>query len=345
MNIYVNSRVLSGPFSGVSRYLKNILSELDENHPYITCDSDCRGVKGHLWEQLLLPKSLDTGSLLWSPSNTGPLYIKSRHVVTIHDLAPLDNPEWTSFKFRTYYLYLLPRLLKKVNHIITISEFTKSRIIEYVDIDESKISVIPNGVDKNNHFSYDSNCCESIKLNMGISDKRYVLSVSSIEPRKNIKGILHAWSKIVDLIDDDIWLVLVGKTNPHIFSDVGVKNIPKRVKFVGFVEDQWLPFMYKFSEAFIYVPFYEGFGLPPLEAMSHGSPVITSNCTSLPEVVGNSALLVNPYCVDEIAQGLKSILSDSRLRNEYVRKGYEQSEKFSWKSTAEKTYSVLMNHT
>ncbi|ASA55974.1 glycosyltransferase family 4 protein [Vibrio gazogenes] len=345
MNIYVNSRVLSGPFSGVSRYLKNILSELDDNHPYITCDSDCRGVKGHLWEQLLLPKSLDTGSLLWSPSNTGPLYIKSRHVVTIHDLAPLDNPEWTSFKFRTYYSLLLPRLLKKVDHIITISNFTKSRIIEHAGVNESKISVIYNGVYGGELINYDADTFSEEKIRLGIDKRRYVLSVSSIEPRKNIKGILAAWSKIVDFIDDDIWLVFVGKANPHIFSDIGIKNIPKRVNFVGFVEDRWLPFLYKFSEAFIYVPFYEGFGLPPLEAMSHGSPVITSNCTSLPEVVGNSALLVNPYCIDEIAQGLKSILSDRHLRNEYARKGYEQSNKFSWKSTAEETYSVLMNHT
>ena len=342
--IFVNTRVLSSHTTGVQRYLDSILKQLPNS--YMTeveflNSNNVSGVKGHLWEQLVLPCKLRRDDVLWSPSNTGPIYCNAKHVVTMHDFATLDHPEWTSKSFSTLYRCILPRLAKRADAIIAISEYTKSRILHHTGIDESKISVIKNGVDDRFFIQSEKDFKSYIMPKYKLPSERYILTVSSIEPRKNIGSLLRAWEKIQHKIDDDIWLVLVGRQNPKVFSDAGLNNIPERVCFTGFVEDEDLAAIYQNTLLFSYVSLYEGFGLPPLEAMAAGVPVLTSNTTSIPEVVGDKAVIVNPLSVSEIAENLLVLLGSDLLRNKLSLAGIEHAKQFSWKTAAEQTFNLL----
>lgn len=339
---YVNKRILQSHTTGVQRYLMSILENKD-TFPLreIKPKKPLTGMKGHLWEQFLLPLKLSYNDVLWSPSNTGPIYCKAKHVVTMHDFATLDHPEWTSRSFNTFYRFLLPKLAKQADVIIAISEYTKNRILYHTDIDESKISVIKNGVDDRFFIKTGRDFKSQIMSKYKIPSERYILSVSSIEPRKNIGSLLKAWSQIQHKVDDDIWLVLVGRQNPKIFSDAGLSNVPERVCFTGFVEDEDLAAIYQNALLFSYVSLYEGFGLPPLEAMAAGVSVLTSNTTSIPEVVGDKAVIVNPLSVSEIAENLLVLLESDSLRNKLSLAGIEHAKQFSWKTTAEQTFNLL----
>lgn len=339
---YVNKRILQSHTTGVQRYLRSILENKDAFAIHeVNPSSPLAGIKGHLWEQFLLPLNLSYHDVLWSPSNTGPIYCRAKHVVTMHDFSTLDHPEWTSKSFSTLYRCLLPRLAKRADAIIAISEYTKSRILHHTGIDECKIRVIKNGVDDRFFIKTGRDFKSQIMPKYKIQSERYILSVSSIEPRKNIGSLLKAWGQIQHKVDDDIWLVLVGRQNTKIFSDAGLSNIPERVCFTGFVEDEDLSAIYQNALLFSYVSLYEGFGLPPLEAMAAGVPVLTSNTTSIPEVVGDKAVIVNPLSVSEIAENLLVLLGSDSLRNKLSLVGIEHAKQFSWKTTAEQTFNLL----
>lgn len=334
-----NVRVNVKPITGVQRYISSIIS-----NPYFLGVKQFEGsaLKGHLWEQFILPTNLSKTDVLWSPSNTGPLICPARQVVTMHDFATLDHPEWTSRKFSTFYRLLLPKLAKRCDGIIAISEYTKSRILHHVNIDPDKVFVIKNGVDSS---FYKSNHCQfnmsAVRQKYKIPSGRYILSVSSIEPRKNISSLLNAWEKVCPLIDDDIQLVLVGRSNPRIFSDAGLSRIPPRVVFTGFVDDADLPSLYQDALVFAYLSLYEGFGLPPLEAMAAGVAVLTSDTTSIPEVVADKAVMANPLSISEIADGLLLLLNNDSLRNRLAAEGPDHAQSFSWSHTAKQTFDYI----
>lgn len=337
--ISVNTRVLNSPLSGVQRYLSSILSAADKAE-YIKIESTYSGLRGHLWEQFCLPSKVPSSGVLWSPSNTGPLYLKARQVVTIHDTATLDHPEWTSRQFNLLYQFLLPRIAKRADKLIAISDFTKQRIVECFGVSEANIQVIKNGVDSR-FFDISLVSLDFLQQKYRIPSQRFVLSVSSIEPRKNIQSLLKAWERIHTKLDDDIWLVLAGKQNSRIFADTGISKLPPRVHFTGFVADEDLPSLYSSALLFAYVSLYEGFGLPPLEAMASGAPVLTSNTTAIPEVVGSAALMVNPTSINEIADGMLALLDNERERSRLSLAGKIQATQFSWSDTAEKTFALL----
>ncbi|MBC7323609.1 MAG: glycosyltransferase family 4 protein, partial [Acetomicrobium sp.] len=164
----------------------------------------------------------------------------------------------------------------------------------------------------------------------------------TIEPRKNLQRLLEAWSVVCSNLPQDVWLVVAGaKGKDIIFKNTSLKKLPPRVYMPGHVPDEHLPALYSGAIALVYVSLYEGFGLPPLEAMACGTPVLISNVTSLPEVVGDAALMVDPYDVDAIAEGIKRLVEDDNLRKELSQKGLARAKLFSWDRTAEVTWSVL----
>jgi len=360
--IAINGRFLTLPLTGVQRYAFEVVqrfmgefkilipgkirkeyASLRHSVEFSTWSLNSVPGSGHLWEQFVLPGFLRHNDLLFSPSNTGSLLVQ-RQVVTIHDIVPLEHPEWMNPGFATWYRFLIPRLVQRVSKVITVSEYTKLRLLLYSCIDESKVVVIPNGVDSRFSINARNNkILESLKLKYNLpTNRNYLFCLGSIEPRKNLRRLLEAWRKVQNIIPNDIWLLVAGgKGRKAIFRNVALNDIPPRTFFTGYVSDQDLPALYGGAIAFIYPSLYEGFGLPPLEAMACGTPVVTSNVTALPEVVGDAAVLVDPYDVDSIAEGIRRVVEDSALRETLRRKGIERARQFSWDRTAELTWKVL----
>jgi glycosyltransferase involved in cell wall biosynthesis len=298
-----------------------------------------QGVKGHLWEQAVLPTVVRKG-LLWSPANSGPLTVR-RQVLTVHDVASIEHPEWYNRAFAAWYRWMTPKLVHRVQRVITVSEFSKRRILELTGIDESRVVVIPVGVDAR-FCPRPSQEVERARQALKIPSPHYVLSVSTLEPRKNLQRLLSAWASCASDIPDDLWLVIAGADGAgRVFSCPEISSVPPRVRITGFVADRDLPALYSGALALAYVSLYEGFGLPALEAMACGTiPLVASN-TALPEVVGDAGLLVNPFDSEAIAAGLKRIVEESDLRDYLKIRAIERSKHFSWERTADLTWNVL----
>lgn len=338
-SLVVNTRILQSHTTGVQRYLLELLSRMPEVERVSPVEK-MAGVRGHVWEQFRLPVSC-RGKLLWSPSNTGPLAVRNQ-VVTIHDVAPLDHPEWMNPRFAAWYRFLIPRLARRVKHIIVVSEFTRQRLITHSRIDPDKVTVVHCGVDAR-FQPQGQEAIVAARTALQLPTGRYVLSVGSLEPRKNLGRLLLAWERLLPELPPDVWLVLAGARGKNlVFADVPeLKQLPERVFMSGYVPDEMLPALYAGAMAFVYPSTYEGFGLPPLEAMACGTPVLTGNRASLPEVVGDAGVMVDPFSVEDIADGLRQLLLDDALRLALVPKGLKQAAKFRWDITAQHTRAIL----
>ena len=337
--ITLNGRFYSHRPTGMQRYALELVSRIGSHMDVVRPKHALRGGLGHLWEQLYLP--LLTGrKLLWSPNNTGPISV-SRQVCTIHDLIPLDHPEWFTPKFVALYRWLMPRLVGNLQHIVAISEFTKIRIIENFKVNPAKISVVPNGVD----HAFQPSSPERVtrmRKELGLGEKPYVLCVSSVEPRKNLGALLKAWTALPSKVQKEFQLVLAGaKGSSAVFGDAGLGEPPSGAIFTGYVAQETLPALYSGASIFAYPSLYEGFGLPPLEAMACGVPVLTSNTSSIPEVVGDAGVLVHPEQIDSIVDGLLRLMTDESLRSELAVRGLERAKLLSWDRTAEQTWKIL----
>ena len=337
----VNTRILSYPITGVQRYLLEILTRIPSDHlRQIAPHYPLSGARAHLWEQTVLPLRT-RGRLLWSPSNTGPLAVRHQ-VVTIHDVVPLDHPEWLNPRFAAWYRFLIPRLARRVRHVIVDSDFTRRRLTAHSGISDGKVTVIHCGVDA--RFSPQTQeAIAAARAALQLPAGRYVLSVGSLEPRKNLGRLLSAWQRLLPELPPDIWLVLAGaKGKSLVFAEVPeLTCLPARVHLTGYVPDDLLPALYAGAEAFVYPSVYEGFGLPPLEAMACGTPVIVGNRASLPEVVGDAGMMMDPYDVESIAAALMLLLTLADARNVLGARGRERAARFSWQATAEQTLAVL----
>ncbi|HIP33252.1 MAG TPA: glycosyltransferase family 1 protein [Bacteroidia bacterium] len=343
--IAINSRFLTQKITGTQRYAIEIskqISKLLEDkmfiaprniiHKNIACDLQVKIVgklTSHLWEQIELPIYLKKqgNPLLINLVNTAPLFYRNQ-IVTIHDLAFLRYPKWFSKKFYYFYRFLIPKTAKSARKIITVSEFSKNEIISMLNISEKKVEVVYNAVSEN------------FKYNPSIKKENYILAVSSLDPRKNFKNLMLAFK---ELNLRNYRLVIVGSEN-KVFSNVKIKNLIKEipnVEFTGYVSDDRLVKLYQKAKLFVYPSLYEGFGLPPLEAMACGTPVVVSNVASLPEVCGDAAYYVNPYDVKNIARGIETVLKDEILQKELIQRGLERVKLFSWERSAEKLAKII----
>ena len=258
-------------------------------------------------------------------------------IVTCYDIIPIAyyntrNPVWK----------LNVKGLKKAEKIITISEFSKDDISKYIKYPDEKIEVIPPAVDHN--LYYQNRNKKALKKYRIKEDEKVILYVGAEDPRKNIHFLINAFSKLRNRIPQ-VKLLKVGMPN-----DIGVRgkllkhieslNLQKDVIFTGYVLESELAEIYNAVDLFVFPSLYEGFGMPPLEAMACGTPVITSNTSSLPEVVGDAAITADPYDADRFAEEMYEVLTNEGLRKEMVRKGLERSKIFSWDSSAKKTLKV-----
>lgn len=294
------------------------------------------------YEQFKLPEIINElypKAVIHYPDSMAPLFAKNKVVITVHDLAFKSLNHAFTLKTTLWKNVMTDLSVKKADKIIAITNFAKDEILKYYDVKPSKINVVYNGF---NNFSRDSIILKNISSSIfKFSDKPYILTVSTISPRKNIDGLIRAFNLIKDKVNFN--LVVAGK-NGWLYDDIFklVKNLKleNRVIFTGGVNDDELKFLYKNAKIFVYPSFYEGFGLPPLEAMSYGIPCIVSNAASLLEVVGDAALKINPYEIEEICKGIVEVSSDLELKNNIVRKGFKRIKSFSWESCADRIVNL-----
>jgi len=282
-----------------------------------------------VWEQLILPTKLQRESILWSPANTGPLIVRDQ-ALTIHDISPLEHPEWFRAGFAAWYRLFLPIVVRRVRNVFTPSEYVKQKVVRRFGI--GNVTVTPNGVDRSSFHPG----AKQIRTNL---PPCYVLFVGTLEPRKNLSTLLHAWNEIkADF--KETWLMIVGVSG-SVFKTINLSHDMKRVRFLGYVDDETLAGLYANASLFVLPSQEEGFGLPALEAMASGAPVIVSDGGALPEVVGEAGMsfcLSNP---DSLSKTLRECLSNSRLRASLREKGLERAALFSWQTTAEIVWKSL----
>ena len=258
-------------------------------------------------------------------------------VVTIHDLIPYILPETVGRGYLQRFLRDMPLIVSNSKIILTVSEYSKRDIMKFFPfVDEEKIFVTPLAANKNYKPLNKSNCLEYIKNKYSINSP-FILYIGVFSTRKNVKELIIDFKKIQKSLKKDYKLVLCGSV-----KDEGVKLqelckellIDDKIIFTGFIPDDELPLFYNAAELFVYPSLYEGFGLPPLEAMSCATPVITSNLTSIPEVTKDCAILIDPFNKDELASSILNLLNSESLLQEYGEKGYNNSLNFTWKNTA-----------
>ncbi len=348
--IVVNSRFLTQKISGVQRYAIEISKRLKDIRPDIKfiapkniihkevaseLKAETYGqLTGHLWEQFDLQRYLwrqGKNALLICLANTAPLFYKNK-VVTIHDVAFLANPTWYSRRFYYFYYFLIPRIARNARMVITDSRFSSDEIGKHINLDQDKINVIPCGISPKFLSSKD--------MNIDNKTGRYILAVSTLDPRKNFERIVNAFLKM-NL--PDLKLVIIGSMHKNFAKTPLIKQIENdnRVLLIDCSGDDELIGYYKNAELFIYPSLYEGFGLPPLEAMACGCPCVVSRAASLPEICGDAVLYCDPYSTDDIADKMMHLLNDKNLQADLIRKGFEQIKKFDWGKTAETFLSLV----
>ncbi len=341
--LYINGRFRVHVTTGVRRYAEELLSRiggaLTDRVEVLEPSWKLTGLAGHAWEQCVLPARA-RGGLLWSPCNTGPVGVREQ-VVTIHDLFPLLRPEWFTAGFVQCYRAVMPRLLRHARHLVAVSEYTKECIASAVPEAAEKTTVIHSGIGP--QFTPEAiRDAAAAAYELRLPAAPYLLSVSSLEPRKNLRRVLAAWRAILPDLPPDLWLVLAGKKgNKAVFEAENLDDVPERVTFTGYVPDRLLPGLYAGAQGFLFPSLAEGFGFPPLEAMACGTPVLTSNTSSLPEVCGGAACYVHPLDVGEIAQGIRLLALDRYFRAGLRERGLARVKRFLWETAAQKTWDLL----
>lgn len=341
--IIVNARFLTQQLTGVQRYALEIarrLRELDSSivfvapkniiHVDIATELDVQIIgrgTGYYWEQVELPFYLKhVGSpLLFCLGNIAPLFYSNK-VVTIHDIAYVRFPAGFNWKFRLVYRFFTPFILSRSLKIITVSEFSKRELVDFYKVNASLVSVIHNGVS------------DVFLHNMPIKQvgKRVVLGVSSLDHRKNFRSLIEAFN----LLDsNDVQLVIVGQAN-EVFTSFTHSN-SGNVRFLGYLQDAELAQHYASASVFVYPSLYEGFGLPVLEAMVSGVPVVCSSSSSLPEVGGDAVVYCNPNDVLDIKKKIERVLTDDDFSRQLVSRGFRQASLFSWDASAKKHLAIL----
>lgn len=350
MKICVNARFLTQHMTGVQRYAVEICLELKRMRgDEIEFVSPCGIIqkkyaemlnaqiigkhKGHVWEQIDLPLYLRKkgNPLLLNLCNTAPLFYRNK-IVTVHDVAFMAYPQTFSKLFLYFYKFMIPRLLKSSRHIVTVSQFSKKEICKYYHVDKDKVSVVYNAVS------------ESFMPLPQTERSSYFLAVSSMNYRKNFIYILEAFCKYQEQGGKEC-LDIIGDLKNASFKEIDLSKYTSNpnIQFLGRVSDEDLIRYYSNAVAFVYPSFYEGFGIPPLEAQTCGCPAICAKASCLPEVFGDSVLYCDPYDSDSLVSSFKKIVSDKDLRKTLQERGKMNTSKYSWEKSAEKLRDIIVN--
>jgi len=359
-------------YSGVSEYTFHLVNEflrLDQNNDYLLYYNSGRDLAGRLpsftarnvrvvgtrypnkiFNYILqkmfrypqIDRVIGGTDVFWSPHiNFLSLSKSTRKFLTIHDLSFLRYPEF--FNRRKNFWHRLINVRKMVagfDYLIAVSENTKQDIIELLKIAPEKISVIYSGIDSSYCPITETLKIQIVKSRYGLPDK-FILYLGNVEPRKNLIGLIRAYNNLRRNNPDlaGVKLVIAGATGwkiKDIFKELYASEYQADIKFLGYIDKADKPVLYSLCSVFAYPSFYEGFGFPPLEAMACGAPVVTSNISSLPEIVGSAALTVDPYNTKAITTALEQVLTDDALAERLRRDGAEWVKQFNWENTAQR---------
>jgi glycosyltransferase involved in cell wall biosynthesis len=278
-----------------------------------------------------------------------PRNLPCRYVVTVHDvLEHMYRARDRSSLRRSLHFQLTRRVLKGASRILAVSRYTKSEIEKLFGIPGTRIEVVYNAIDERFLRGHASDTDRQVLAERYLVTYPFLLYAGRISPHKNLVRIIEAFSALKAELEKegrfpDLKLIIIGdelSKHPDLRRTVIRGGVQNDVRFMGFVPIEMLRVFYDAAKIFVFPSLYEGFGLPPLEAMAHGTPVVTSNTSSLPEVVGNAAVLVNPENVFEIMRALLRVLLDQTVREKYKQRGYDQAKKFSWDASARQILGV-----
>ncbi|MCK5821576.1 MAG: glycosyltransferase family 4 protein [Bacteroidales bacterium] len=370
MNIAVNCRLLQqGRLEGIGWFMYENLKRITKNHPehqfffifdrpydpsFIFSDNIKAMVVGlptrhpflwYLWFEWRLPRVLKkiNADLFFSPDGYLSLRSKVPQIPVIHDINFAHRPKDLPFLTRHYYNYFFPRFARKADRICTVSEYSQKDIYKTYRIDKSLIDVVYNGANEAyTPFTEKDKQAGRLKFAEG---SEYFIFIGSIHPRKNLGNLIEAFDRFVEQTGSEVKLVVVGAEMWGKGRSEGqradIENRRSNISFLGRLESDELRVALGSALAMTFVPWFEGFGIPVVEAMYAGVPVLTSTETSLPEVGGEAVLYAHPGNVEEIADQMKKLVSDGDLRKELIQKGFWQKEKFSWDKTSQKVWECL----
>ncbi|PZO19644.1 MAG: mannosyltransferase [Leptolyngbya foveolarum] len=349
--LVVNLSHVSSKPTGLSNYATNVVPYMHDLRPTLLSSLQTvqgqyypipvgmgpeYGAKGHIkrlaWTQYVLPKICERlgSGLLFSPIPEAPLGSQLRYVVTAHDLIPLRFSPRAS-RLRLYFRYYVGSVLKSADHILCNSQSTATELTNFYGFHESKMTVTP--------LAHN----DSLFTPLSLPTKNYFLYVGRHDIHKNLIRLVEAFAKVAMHQDYELWLV--GSQHRQYSANIHQRAdelaVSKKVKLIDYLPDSQINEVVNQAIALVFPSLWEGFGLPVLEAMACGTPVITSNISALSEVAGDAAILVNPYSVDEIADAMRMVATDSRLRDRLRETGLERSRQFSWEKTGKKTVEAL----
>ena len=322
--IYADQRWIGD--HGIGRFARNVLAGLDyrsvalAGHPAAPLDA---------WRLAHALSGLTRNDLFFSPGYNSPLFCSSQFVFTIHDLSHVYCPENSSPLIRLYYATVMKRACQRALSIFTVSEFTRTQIVEWSGVSAAKVLNVGCGVDPMYHPAEN---CYGLQF-------PYLLCVSNRKRHKNEFRVVEAFARAN--LPIGMHLVFTGSPTAELADCIKHFHITQRVYFAGVVPETKLPSLYRGAEALVFPSLYEGFGLPILEAMGCGTPVVTANVTAMPEVAGGAALLVDPTSVEQIVRAMEQIVSDTTLRQQLRHKGLTRAAEFSWASTAARVRELI----
>lgn len=337
MKIALDGRVLKHRVcSGVENYAFHLAEALKKKTEcMVLIPSSGNRYVQQLWEQTVLPFSARGSDLLFCPANIAPVWLplKTKLVLTLHDTAFRTFPGSVSRLFALYYRYIVPKAIRRAAYIVTVSEASRREIMRYYPEAEAKMSVIPLGI----HHKY--------RVVPEIRKRRQILFVGSVNARKNVTGVIEAFEKLP--LDCGASLVIVGRFFGNfplpgpMAAALQRAEANENIIFKTGLDDAALVREYNAAACFVFPSFYEGFGLPPLEAMACGTPVIASDLAPMTEVCGQAALYVDPHDTDALVGMMLHLLNDDALRAEMTSKGLEHVKRFSWEKAAKSHMDVF----
>lgn len=326
--IAINGRFQHRRISGVERYAHEISKRLQTPKRLISPQKPLGQFSGHLWEQFILPTLIKKDELLWSPANTSAWNV-SNQVLTIHDASVFDHPEWFRPAFAAWTRLSWKMLANRAKAILTVSNFSRERLKFHLGTTDDRIHVVYNGVGR--PFEPRSQkAIEEAKGKYGLS-KPYFIFVGTNEPRKNLQGLHRAWDELNSKTHD----LFIAGAEGKVFS------CPESHASAVYIPEDDLPAIYSGATAFIFPSLYEGFGLPILEAMACGTPVIASDIAVFHEVFDDAVHFVKPYVPNEITNAMQIIIDDKKLANTLREQGLKKAKELTWDRSAIKTQALL----